>query len=93
MNPYETPTEPEDNVWTAPRWFALPFRVLGFPLMAVIYLGLKIPLDIVICMDWMFDRVAACCGYDPRYWPLPKGQDVDFRFRRPRCERCNRAVD
>jgi len=90
-NPYEPPESLPP--WTAPRWFAIPFRVAGFPLMVLLYCGIAAPLGVVMAMDWAFDRVAAFCGFDPMYWPLPKGQDGDFRFRRPRCARCKRAAD
>jgi hypothetical protein len=56
-------------------------RIVGIPLMCFLYVGLVVPLSIVYIMDWLFDVVGKTCGFDTRYWPLPKGQDEEFRFR------------
>lgn len=68
------------------------FQILALPLMIIIYLSIAIPLALVYLFDWLFDIIGRVVGFDTRYWPLPKGQDEDFRFRSARCEKCKSLV-
>jgi len=43
--------------------------------MVVLYLGIIIPLSIIMLMGWMFDVLGAACGFDTTYWPLSRVGD------------------
>lgn len=66
-------------------------RVFLVPLMILVYVGIVAPLGVVVFMDYLFDELGAACGLDTRFWPLPRGQDEDFRFRAPKCVKCRKA--
>lgn len=57
-------------------------RIVVIPLMIMLYLGISIPLSAVKLADWAFAVLGAACGFDTTSWPLPRGADEDFRFKR-----------
>jgi hypothetical protein len=57
-------------------------RVVGIPIMVLLYVGLIVPLSVVWMMDYLFDVVGIACGFDTRFWPLPRGFDEEFRFKK-----------
>jgi len=50
-------------------------QLVAIPLMVVLYLGIIIPLSIIMLMGWMFDVLGAACGFDTTYWPLSRVGD------------------
>ena len=72
--------------------FRLLARLIAAPFMVALYFGIAFPLLIVYAMDWAFDLLGWCVGWDTRYWPLPKGQDEEFRFRRDKCRKCRKTI-
>jgi hypothetical protein len=57
-------------------------RIIVTPIMVLLYIGIAAPLSIVYAMDWAFDRLGKAVGYNVDWFPLPRGQDEDFRFRK-----------
>ncbi len=68
------------------------FRIIVAPIMVALYFGIAFPLLVVYAMDWAFDLLGWYVGWDTRYWPLPKGQDEEFRFRQTKCRKCRRTI-
>ena len=57
-------------------------RICVTPIMCLLYAGIAAPLAIVYAMDWAFDKLGEAVGYEVGWFPLPRGQDEDFRFRK-----------
>jgi len=65
------------------RKFQILFRIIGIPLLIIVYIVLIIPLivrDLAQCVckigDDIFDYIAYCCGLDTSSWPIPKYSDI-----------------